>query len=461
MRSIVRALLAAGLMSAAVIGAPGSAAAFCGFYVAKADAKLFNKASKVVVARNGEKTAVTMASDYQGDPKEFGIVIPVPTVVTKEQIAIVDNATVDHLDAYSAPRLVEYFDPDPCRQNFPASFSRQSVALSAAPPAPAAKARAEALGVKVEAEYTVGEYDIAILSATQSDGLATYLVQEGYKIPDGAAPVLGSYIRQNMKFFLARVNLKEQAKTGARYLRPIQVSYSTEKFMLPIRLGTVNANGPQDMIVLMLTPKGRVETTNYRTLRIPSNVEVPIYTKAEFGKFYKAMFDAQVKKDAMKAVYLEYAWDMGWCDPCAADPVPNDKLISLGAKWIGQPPAQQSPPQAQQAPGQPPQPGAQQRIARPPSQGTNVFVTRLHVRYDATSFPEDLMFQETADRSNFQGRYILRHPFTGEAKCPAGEDYLRSLGLRFEKEAATLSHLTGWDIAEIRRRMAETGQKAP
>ena len=90
-----------------------------------------------------------------------------------------------------------------------------------------------------------------------------------------------------------------------------------------------------------------------------------------------------------------------------------------------------------------------------------MFVTRLHVRYDAKNFPEDLMFQETADRSNFQGRYILRHPFKGEAKCTAGEEYLRSLGLRFEKEAATLAHLTGWDIAEIRRRMGEGGQKAP
>ena len=45
--------------------------AFCGFYVAKADGQLFNKASKVVVARKDKRTVVTMASDYSGDPKEF------------------------------------------------------------------------------------------------------------------------------------------------------------------------------------------------------------------------------------------------------------------------------------------------------------------------------------------------------------------------------------------------------
>jgi len=433
-------------LGAALFGGLPSAEAFCGFYVAKADAKLFNKASKVVVARQAERTAVTMASDYEGELKEFALVIPVPTVVKKEQIKVVDNAVVDHLDAYSAPRLVEYHDEDPCRP-IPPPMMRMAAPTAMPETAARPKRKADALGVKIEAEYTVGEYDIVILSATQSDGLVTYLNQEGYKIPEGAAPVLGSYIKQNMKFFLARVNLKEQAKSGARYLRPIQVTYDTPKFMLPIRLGTVNANGPQDMIMLFLTEKGRVETTNYRTVRMPSNMDVPIYTRPEFGRFYSAMFDHQVKKDGMKMVYVEYAWDMGWCDPCAADPVSDDKLAELGVSWI-----KTAAPEANQPPAGRPRPGFI------PPRGTNVFVTRLHVRYDGSNFPEDIMFQETADRGNFQGRYVLRHEFKGEAKCQAGDEYRRNLPLRWEKEAATLAHLTGWDIAEIKRRMRENGQ---
>jgi hypothetical protein len=442
-------------LSAFVIVAPAPASAFCGFYVAKADAKLFNKASKVVVARKGEQTAITMASDYQGDPKEFALVVPVPSVIQKDQIKIADNATIDHLDAYSAPRLVEYFDPDPCA---PQMMRRDMVMMNAAPVAVAkvpSPQSAKALGVKVEAQYTVGEYDIAILSATQSDGLATYLNQEGYKVPAKASAVLASYIKQDMKFFVAKVNLKEQVKSGAQYLRPIQVNVSTPKFMLPIRLGTVNADGPQDMIVLMLTEKGRVETTNYKTLKIPSNMDIPIYTKKDFGSFYRAMFAQQVKQDGGKAVYLEYAWDMGWCDPCAADPVPNDKLASLGVSWIDQP---QSTPQ----PGKPGQP-AMMPTPRRGGAGSPVFVTRLHVRYDAASFPEDLMFQETADRSNYQGRYVLRHPFPNQGAtvsyCPQFAEYSRGLSLRFVKEAATLSHLTGWDLATIKKNMSVNGQK--
>src|SRR5262245_33438570 len=90
--------------------------AFCGFYVAKADTSLFNRASQVVLARDGDRTVLTMASDFKGEPKEFAVVIPVPTFITREQIHVAEKALIDHIDAYTAPRLVEYFDSDPCRR---------------------------------------------------------------------------------------------------------------------------------------------------------------------------------------------------------------------------------------------------------------------------------------------------------------------------------------------------------
>ena len=102
------------LALAATLWAP-PAHSFCGFYVAAGDAKLFNRSSKVVLVRDGDRTVLTMANDFHGDPKQFAIVIPVPTVLAKGQIQVGEPALIDHLDAYSAPRLVEYFDEDPCR----------------------------------------------------------------------------------------------------------------------------------------------------------------------------------------------------------------------------------------------------------------------------------------------------------------------------------------------------------
>ena len=311
---------------------PLPAAAFCGFYVAKADTDLFNQVSKVVIARNQGRTVITMANDFQGEPAEFAIVIPVPSVLEREQIHVTENALIDHLDAYTAPRLVEYFDDNPCRV-----YEMMSMVEDGVVPAPPAMSggggRARALGVTIEAEYTVGEYDIVILSAEQSAGLATWLRESGYRLPDGAVPVLSSYLAAGMKFFLAKVNLGEQSKLGFTYLRPLQIAFESEKFMLPIRLGMLNANGPQELFVFTLTKSGRVEPVNYRMARIAADVAVPLYVRGAFGDFYLAMFDQAVAREDMRAVFLEYAWDMAWCDPCAADPLSAEQLRELGAFW--------------------------------------------------------------------------------------------------------------------------------
>ena len=426
----VTALLAALLVVAL---ATPTVLAFCGFYVAKADTKLFNQASQVVLVRHDDKTVLTMANDFRGDLKEFAIVVPVPTVLEKGQIRVSDRALIEHLDAYSAPRLVEYFDDDPCSPRYPATL--QAPRGMTATRGDAAAERARGLGVTIEARYTVGEYDILILSARESGGLGTWLRDNSYRVPAGASSILGSYLKQGMKFFVARVNLKEQARLGFTYLRPLQMAFESPKFMLPIRLGTLNADGHQDLFVYALTRKGRVETTNYRTVRLPTGMELPVYVKEEFPQFYRAMFSHQVEREDMRAVFLEYAWDMGWCDPCAADPLSMQELRKLGVFWLSAS-------------------GADERLRRRlPGGAADVFVTRLHVRYDAAHFPEDLVFQETADRGNFQGRYVLRHPWTGEATCEAAERYRESLRARVEQEAGTLASLTGWPIEEIRRKV--------
>jgi hypothetical protein len=424
-------------------------AAFCGFYVSKADTKIFNHASKVIIARDGDRTIMTMANDFTGAPKEFAVVIPVPSVLQKDQVHVGEKAVIEHLDAFTAPRLVEYFDENPCeRRVFETAMGGRGMQPMASP-APMSKARADNLGVTIEASYTVGEYDILILSAKQSTGLETWLRESGYRIPDGASAVLASYLRQNMKFFVAKVNLTEQGKLGYSYLRPLMVAYESPKFMLPIRLGTVNANGTQELFVMTLSRKGRVETTNYRTVKLPTGMDIPVYVKSEFPKFYTAMFDQQVKREDMSVVFLEYAWDMNWCDPCAASPLSRDELQKLGVFWLDNQFG-------------PPMPMARRPV--PPTAGvmaSDVFVTRLHVRYDGTHFPEDLVFQETANRENFQGRYVLRHAWTGGDQCQAAQEYRHTLGPRFEKEAQTLASLTGWSIADIRRKMTQEGSVPP
>ncbi|HXO41276.1 MAG TPA: DUF2330 domain-containing protein [Thermoanaerobaculia bacterium] len=423
-----RGLAPALALALLLAGEAGAAHAFCGFYVAKADTHLYNRASQVVLVRDGDRTVMTMANDFKGEPKEFAMVIPVPVLLQRGQIHVADKALIDHLDAWSSPRLVEYFDPDPCQRWIPKPAMRMEQALPPATMAAPAE-RARSLGVKIEASYTVGEYDILILSALQSDGLETWLRENGYQVPAGASRVLGSYIKQGLHFFVAKVNLEQRSKLGFGYLRPLQVAYESPRFMLPIRLGMVNAAGPQELFLYALTRGGRVETTNYRTVKLPTGEVVPLFVKGEFGSFYKAMFDRQVKREEMRTVFLEYAWDMGSCDPCAAEPLSPQELRGLGVFWL--------------------------------DSAADVFLTRLHLRYDSPHFPEDLVFQETGDRDSFQGRYVLRHAWKGGATCEAAAGYRRELRRRWDDEARNVAELTGWSLDDVRRRMTlEAGTPA-
>ncbi len=405
---------------------PPEAAAFCGFYVARADASLYNQASRVVIARDGDHTVVTMANDYQGSPREFAMVVPVPVVLQQGDVAVVDKAVIDAVDHYSAPRMAEYHDPDPC-QRYQLDAAAGVASTGVRKSVTTRRERREGdLGVRIEAQYSVEEYDVLILSATESQGLATWLRREGYKIPDGAEAVLTSYIQQDLRFFVAKVDVSRLQGGGFQELRPLQVRYRSPRFGLPIRLGTVNARGPQDLIVFTLTPHGRVETTNYRNVPVPTDVEIPPYVQHDFARFYEDTFANVVRQHGRQVVVTEYAWPLSvMCDPCSADPLTVSQLTALGVS------------------------GIERRGGKIPQAS---FLTRLHLRYDAATFPSDLRFSETRDTRTAQGRFVIRHPFTGPATCEAGETYRRELPKRQDAEARTLASLTGWSLDDIRRR---------
>ncbi|MCH2198019.1 MAG: DUF2330 domain-containing protein [Flavobacteriales bacterium] len=399
--------------------------AFCGFYVARADAKLFNNKSEVILVRNGDKTTVTMSNDFQGDVKDFAMVVPVPTVLKENDIKVVDKSIFEKLNEYSAPRLVEYYDSPPCPVEIVTEDYEVSVMLDQNWPTSANLTMSVAdefnYRVNVEARYEVGEYEILILSAEESDGLRRWLTDHDYKIPENADEVLDPYIKSNMKFFVVKVNLHKLSGSAFEELSPIQLTYNSDRFMLPIRLGMANAKGPQDMIVYTFTNQGRVECTNYRTVELPSNRNIPLFVEPQFGDFYKALYEKSWKQEGRNSVFLEYAWDVSpqqsvKCDPCVGPPPIANDLVKAGVDWL-----------------------------KNGWQGTAYF-TRMHVRYERDKFPQDLQFQTTTNKERYQCRYILTHPASGDMSCEEGQKYLKELEQRRKRELDELAALTGWGV---------------
>ncbi len=411
------------VLLALFLGSMSELSAFCGFYVAKADAKLFNNKSEVIMVRDGNKNVITMSSDFQGNLKDFAMVVPVPVVLGRKDIKVVERRVFDVLNDYSAPRLVEYYDNNPCGYMVEdevmtrwgqASMMESTVRLCSVTD--------KDFGVKIEAQYEVDEYDVLILSATESNGLKDWLNANGYKIPDKAEEVLDPYIKSNMKFFVVKVNLEKMKNKNFDYLRPLQLSFEHAKFMLPLRLGMANSQGSQDMIVYAFTRTGRVECTNYRTVKMPTDRNIPLYVQPKFGEFYKSLFEKQYLSEGRNAVFLEYAWNVSpynamHCDPCVGPPPINTDFVDAGVNWLNEKPGQQY----------------------------TIFFTRLHVRYSRDKFPADLQFQETPNNENYQCRYILTHPAQGDLSCDAGQDYLETLYNKRNREIDEVYALAGWN----------------
>src|SRR5262245_15672565 len=164
---------------AAAVCAPVAAHAFCGFYINGDGGEMFNNATQVVMMRAGTRTVLSMQNNYQGPTEDFAMVVPVPVVLQKENVKTLPREIFSRVDQLSAPRLVEYWEQDPCRPPMP-----EEAPMGGALPPPTATAEAKKdddLGVKIEAQFTVGEYQIVILSAKDSTGLDTWLRQEKYK----------------------------------------------------------------------------------------------------------------------------------------------------------------------------------------------------------------------------------------------------------------------------------------
>jgi len=428
MKNQTKKMLKIGVISAMLfLSAFQYSSGFCGFYVAKAGANVFNNKSEVILVRDGIKTTITMRNDFKGKLSRFAMVVPVPVVLKRTDIQIKENSLFNNLDAYSAPRLVEYFDNNPC-QNYVYSDKKDMIMLQNMPINELAKASplAKKYKVVIEAQYSIDEYEIIILSAKESGGLEAWLNDNGYSVPQNAKEVLTPYIKDNMKFFAVKVNLEKAKQLADGYLRPIQISFESKKFMLPIRLGMANAekNTAQDLIIYAFTKNGRVESANYRTIEMPTARKIPTFLKADFNNFYKETFDRKYKFEGRNAVFLEYAWNVSpnWgikCDPCVGNPPVVDDLINSGINWLT----------------------PNQNFGVNPN--NNVFFTRLHLRYDRENFPADLTFIETPNQTQYQVRQIITNAANGEFDCEKGLGYLKDLKNRRLLELQEMQALSG------------------
>ena len=486
------------IVAAMLLGASSAAHAFCGFYVAGSDQPMFNDATQVVLMRKGTRTVLAMQNTYKGPPQDFAMVVPVPVVLHEGDVKTLPKEVFADVERMSAPRLVEYWEQDPCYKEPERDYEVARAELASAPGANAGSG-AGVYQVTVEAKFAVGEYNIEILSAKDSTGLDAWLKDHNYKIPAGAEPLLRPYVEGGSKWFVAKIDPnKVKVVDGHVALSPLRFHYDSEEFSLPIRLGLANSNGTQDLIVNIIAPDQRYEVANYKNVTIPTNLDVTNAVRDKFPAFYAALYDRTVEKNP-GAVVTEYSWAAGSCDPCPGPTLTPETLETLGLDVLDSfTPEQQAARDAAKAALAKLNEAARdynnreayqeaadryQALAAkapPETQFWNMVLTRLHARY-GKDITNDLVFKQAepiiggregagqgaspAGTNNFQARYAIRHKWTGPITCldpkrgvwggpPAGEQgdtgAKPALGLAFAPRGGVkLEEVLARDVPEI------------
>lgn len=303
----------------------------------------------VAIVREGRRTTFSVSINPAGDPQEFALVLPVPQVLAEDEVQTLDADIFARLDGYSAPRHVADAG---CTQY-------SNGADSSSDGEGGGEGIDDGGSVEVEAEYLVGDYLVVILSAEESLGLETWLSVNGYHLPDGADERLAEYIEGGSYFLAAKVAPGADIADGSP-LAPLQVSYESDIFSIPMRLATLNSPGEQDMVIYAITDVtavdgARVGIANYPEFTVPDKC-MWVDEDDDFSAFYDDLFTGEWLSTNDAGWAVEYAGVPGDCSPCSGVVVDEADIAALGFK----------------------------------GDYTNQHLTRLHMRYTPAQATEDL-----------------------------------------------------------------------
>ncbi len=364
--------------------------AFCGAYVGDVDSTPKNGSSRIAIARQGTTTTLTMFNDVDGDYESFGLLVPIPEILSQEDVRRIDRQLLDKAAAYSAPRLVSYS----CEDFYPLEHQDTgwgggsgsiSWGCGGWTPMETGGARStdsivtDTAGVTVWEEFDLGEYTVYVLSAEGAGGLSGWLDDNGFAVPETTEPVLQEYIDRGDYFLALRVDLDRAPDSG--FLSPLQFTYDSPQWTLPIRLGATSSTGLQDLTLFLLTPpeEGRVGISNYPEATLaPDECMVE---EDDISAYYETKLEEAMNLPAVPSLLegrtglgwvTEYSWTGGSCDPCPSEgPLTPDEAIGLGI-----------------------------------DAHYGFHFTRLHLRYTPDAVPSDIVLYSTGIVDNDQVRYI-------------------------------------------------------
>ena len=321
---------------------PASALACGGFFCSQVNLEpVQQNAERILFEIHGDGTiTATVEIRYQGDPRDFSWVVPVPTQLGEEDLDVLapQNALL-LLDDATRPQVIP--PPTEClRPDAPPSpFGNEVTLLSASD--------GGGDGVDVIDLPVVGPFEPQMLRADSADALVDWLNENDYLITPEMEPMVGEYVASGM-WFLA---LKLRADAGVADIKPISMTYPGERPLVPIQLTGVAAE-PEMGILTFIAADSRYEADNFSNLVIDLDaVQVHPLTgqqnyypllswqmDAAGGQAVVTQFsDATTRAtDAASAAWSwnpDYGEDLAWLDQLGEEHSQITRLYSRMSAW--------------------------------------------------------------------------------------------------------------------------------
>ena len=259
----------------ALLGATGNPepAHACGGLFCSASAPVNQAAERIIFAKNVDGTVTAVVQiQYEGPSEEFAWVLPVPGVPT---VNVSSDLAFSRLQQASNPLYTFTTEVEGRCKRRRDRFGSDSASAGGVPGRTEGDGGFDVGGrVDVLDSGTVGPYDYVVIQPDASfekvgDIVVEWLVDEGYDVvppggdPDDVAALLGGYMQEGMNLLAFR--LTKGNDTGT--IRPIRITYDSERPMIPIRPTAVAANDDMGVMVWVLG-EARAIPVNYKALEL-------------------------------------------------------------------------------------------------------------------------------------------------------------------------------------------------
>lgn len=182
---------------------------------------------RIVFTVNDDGTITSLIEiQYTGSAPDFSWILPIPEAISADDLAVPEGGELVFAELHQLTDVRIIAPPVPECADVMAMMVEESV-------------EEESEGeVVVFASGEVGPFGFDVIGSSDPTALITWLRDHNYRVDPPMEPLINVYVEEEFAFIAMRLLDGESAES----IKPIEITYPSQKPMIPLRLTAVAAN---------------------------------------------------------------------------------------------------------------------------------------------------------------------------------------------------------------------------